>query len=112
MGIISLLAKENFIMTNKKLASKIGLTQASLFGELCSRYSYWASKGELTEEGFFFVTIEDIENATCIKRREQERLFKELVNCGLIEVKRIGLPAKRHVRILKTEYLEGVYIDG
>ena len=36
MGILQLLAKENYITYHKGLAKKLGVDEAILFGEMCS----------------------------------------------------------------------------
>lgn len=95
----SLLSHDNFIPVSKVLASKIGLLEATLFGELCAESDYWHERGEVTEDDYFFSTIENIENKLFIKRKTQERLIRTLVNIGLISISKRGLPAKRYIKI-------------
>lgn len=95
----SLLTQSNCIPTNRIIASIVGLVEATVFGELCGEFDYWRERGEITEDGYFFSTVENIENKLFIKRKQQEKIMKNLVNSGLISIKKKGCPAKRYVKI-------------
>lgn len=95
----SLLSHDNYIPVSKILASKIGLLEATLFGELCAESDYWHSRNEVTEDGYFFSTVENIEEKLFIKKDVQQRILKKLVNENLISISKRGLPAKRYIKI-------------
>jgi hypothetical protein len=95
----SLLSHDNFIPVSKVLASKIGLLEATIFGELCSESDYWHERNEVTEDGYFFSTVENIEDKLFVKKDTQQRVMKNLSNSGLISIAKKGLPAKRYVKI-------------
>ena len=95
----SLLTQANCIPTSKIVASIVGLTEATVFGELCGEFDYWRARNEVTSDGYFFSTVENIENKLFIKRKQQEKIIKNLVNSGLISVKKKGCPAKRYIKI-------------
>lgn len=94
--ISTLLASTGFIVTNKRLVQKLGLTEAALIGELCSEYNYWKSRGEASD-GWFFSTVDNIEKETGIKKVTQATLLKRLSEVGVLKYQRRGLPPKRHI---------------
>lgn len=94
--ISTLLASTGFIVTNKRLVQKLGLTEAALIGELCSEYNYWKSRGEAAD-GWFFSTVDNIEKETGIKKVTQATLLKRLSEVGVLKYQRRGLPPKRHI---------------
>lgn len=94
--VSSLLASTGFIVTNKRIVQRLGLSEAVLIGELCSEYNYWKSRGEVSD-GWFFSTVENIERETGIKKVTQASLLKKLSEAGLLKYQRRGLPPKRHI---------------
>lgn len=94
----SLLASTGFIVANKTLIRKIGLSEAVLIGELCSELNYWKEKGE-SEGGWFFSTVANVERETGIKKVTQATLLNKLQGFGLLEFRRAGLPPKRYIRL-------------
>lgn len=94
----SLLASTGFIVANKTLIRKIGLSEAVLIGELCSELNYWNDKGE-AEGGWFFSTVANVEKETGIKKVTQATLLNRLQGLGVLEFKRAGLPPKRYIRL-------------
>jgi len=82
------------IAFNPVLAKLAKSTTAGLF---MSQLLYWWDKGK--EEGWIFKTIEEINRETYLNRSEQDRAIKAWKSLGILEVKLIGLPAKRHFKI-------------
>lgn len=107
----SLLSHDNCIPTSRILASKIGLLEAVMFGELCGESDYWHNNGGITEDGYFFSTVENIETKLNIKRDVQQKILKKLQEKGLVEVVKRGLPAKRYVRI-NEQNLENLLLEN
>ena len=99
MNIVHLLANDNYIVVNKDLIRLVGLTEAVIFGELASEYVYWEKQGGLDDEGYFYSTIDNIENNTGINEKHQREAIKNLENIGILKSKRKGLPAKRYIKI-------------
>lgn len=100
LSILDLLRSDGSIVVNKKLAHILGLNEAVIYAELVSLHQYWAKRNELTEDGWFFCTIENLEENTSIKRDTQARTIAKLEKkWKLIETKRMGLPARRYFRI-------------
>lgn len=105
-----LLRSEGSIIVNKALVHSIGLDEAVLYSELFSRYIYFAFKGQLTEEGFFFNTVDDLEAATCLKVKRQRKAISNLQELSLIAYKVKGMPARRYFKIIDNEELLAKYL--
>lgn len=90
---------------NKNLARVIGLAAAIVYSELLSRHYYFAGRGKLRAGGYFYSTIDTLEFATTLSRHQQDMAIKVLVGEGLITTRLIGVPAKRHFRILDNASL-------
>lgn len=104
MGIIHLIANSNFIAVNKEVAKKIGLDEAIMLGELASEYDYWEKRGEL-EDGYFYSTVENVENSTTLSDYRQRKALKTLQSFGLVVTKAKGIPAKRYIKIIEAQVM-------
>ena len=105
MGILQLLASDNFITVNKTLIKELGLEEAVVFGELCSQHNLWEIKEEL-REGYFFCTVEKLLENTGLSEYKQRKAINNLKEKGLIEVKMMDLPAKRFIKINTEQVLK------
>lgn len=99
INVLNLLADGNFITVNKTVIKKVGLYEAILLGVLAGKQKYWEEHDGLTEDGYFFNTIENFEEETTISEYQQRQAFKHLEELGIISTKRIGIPAKKYFRI-------------
>lgn len=107
LNILDLLRADGSIVVNKKLAHQIGLETAAIYSELVSLFQYWSKREELVDDSkekspqakWFFVTIENLEENTTLKRSKQDKAIKKLKELGLIETKQMGLPKKRYFTI-------------
>ena len=86
---------------------ELGIDEAIMIGELASEYDYWDSKEQLDEDGFFYSTVENVEENTTLTKYKQKKALDNLQKLGLVEVKRKGLPAKRYIKI-NEEQLMGI----
>lgn len=59
---------------------------------------YWTGK-EARSDGFIWKTRVELEKETGLTRYEQEGARKKLLQLGVIEEKRAGIPAKMHYRV-------------
>lgn len=98
MGLVSLIASNNYIVVNKQLARAFGLEEALILGELASEMEYWQQRGEL-KDGYFYSTIENVKDSTTLSDKRQRSALNTLKEAGIIDVKLAGLPAKRYIRI-------------
>ena len=94
-----LLLSENYIQLNKLLIHAIGLHETILYCELCSRQKYFEDKGLLSEDGYFFNTVNDLYAGTGVTEKQQRTAIKNLVKLKLLNVVVKGLPAKRYFKI-------------
>ena len=97
--VLELLRSDGIIPLNKKLMRSLGVNTTIIYSELISRYKYFEDRGLLTDDGWFFNTVEDLEGGTTFKEKIQRRCIKQLVECGLIEQELRGVPAKRFFKI-------------
>lgn len=101
-GIIEVIANDNFIVVNKGLANKIGLNESILLGELAGEYNYYRKENRL-EYGWFYSTIENIQNNTSLTARQQRPAIEHLIELGLIEQENRGMPPKRYFKLNNKE---------
>lgn len=98
MGLVSMIASNNYIVVNKQLARMFGLEEAIMLGELASEMEYWQQRGEL-QGGFFYSTIENVKDSTTLSDKRQRSALTALKDAGIVDVKLAGMPAKRYIRI-------------
>ena len=96
------------VVLNKDLIRAIGLDAALLYSELCSKEEYFERRGDLTEDGFFFNTIENMEKDTTLSRYQQDKAIKLLVKLNLIEFEKRGMPAVRYFRVMDNDEIFNV----
>lgn len=73
-------------------------------GLFLSQAFFWTGKGTLPDgqfdpEGWFYKTMIQWEEETCLTRREQQTARKALKDSGVLEEKHAGLPAKLYFRV-------------
>ena len=106
MGITQLFGSNNFVVVNKTFIKLLGLEEAIILGELASEYDYWESNGKLDDEGYFFSTVENVEENTSLTKYRQKKALDTLQKFGIVDVKRKGLPAKRYIKIYEENLLK------
>ena len=94
-----LIRKDAYIPLNKQLAKLLGNDTAILYCELASRYYYFETKNQLTKDGMFFNTVEDLGEETNLSEKVQKKCVDKLVKAGLLEVKKFGLPCRRYFKM-------------
>ena len=91
MGVLQIIAKENFITYSKVVARKMGVNAAVLLGQFCS-YQNLA-------EGEFYREQSLIAEDTCLSIYEIRKAVDVLVENELLVVERKGVPAKNFYKI-------------
>ena len=104
MSVIQLIASSNYITVNKALIRLLGIDEAIILGELASEYEYWSRREEL-QDGYFYSTIENIEENTTLTEYKQRKALNNLKEQGIISVKIKGIPAKRFIKINEGQVL-------
>ena len=61
-----------------------GLNTAVLLMQLISEYNYYKSKEALTADGFFYSTVEHLENETCLSGHEQRKAINLLAELNIL----------------------------
>lgn len=91
MGVLQIIARENFITYSKVVARKLGVNTAVLLGQFCS-YQNLA-------EGEFYREQSLIAEDTCLSVYEIRKAVDVLVENELLVVERKGVPAKNFYKI-------------
>lgn len=97
--LYNLLSNDSFLSVNKTLAKEIGVIPAVMLAELIGEQKYWSIREELDREGFFYSTIENIEENCGLNRSQQDIAVKELIKFDLLDKKVLGLPRKRYFKV-------------
>lgn len=98
-SVINVLANDNYIIVNKSLIKEVGLKESILLGELAAEYNYYKNKNQLDEEGYFYSTIENVEENTSLSKYEQKKALEKLELRRLVFSKVKGIPATRHIKL-------------
>ena len=98
--IFKLLNPDNTVTVNRPLAHALGTTEAIIYSALIAKQAYYQHRGLLDEQGFFYSTINDLQESTGLTRYQQDRAIKDLAEFGLIECCKKGIPARRYFRII------------
>lgn len=112
-AIIRLLNPDNTISAHRMLAHAIGMTETIIYSSLISKQTYYLQNGMLSDDGWFFSTVCDLQESTTFGVKAQKTAISHLVAHGLIECENKGLPAKRHFRVIdNTENLMRLIEEG
>lgn len=84
---------------NRLIAHALGLDAAVIYSALISKREYYASRDMLDSEGWFYSTVEDMQESTSMAICKQRSAIKVLTDKGLVEVSKRGMPARRHFRL-------------
>ncbi len=102
--LIDLLRNDGSVTVNKRLLKSLGLQAAFIYSEILSKYAYHETRNELTNDGYFYYTIKDMERNTTLSAYQQRQALEKLLDIGLlIDVTEKGIPAKRHIKISLDE---------
>lgn len=98
-SVINLLANDNYIIVNRSLIKEIGLKETIILGELASEHNYYKKNNLLDDKGYFYSTIENVQENTSLSSYEQKKCLDNLSKRKIIDVVVKGIPAKRHIKI-------------
>ena len=94
-----IMASNGYIVLNKRAVRVFGLETAAILGELTAKSKYFKERGELTDDGYFYSTIEALEENTAVKVKKQRQILSELKEQGIVDVMLRGMPAKRFIKV-------------
>lgn len=99
MKILERLNPTNTGSFNRLIAHALGLDAAVVYSALISKREYYASRDMLDSEGWFYSTVEDMQESTSMAICKQRSAIKLLKDKGLVEVSKRGMTARRHFRV-------------
>ena len=79
-SILQLLNPDNTMSANRLLAHAIGLCETIIYSSLISKYTYYLNKGMIDEGGWFFSTVDDLQESTTYREKPQRTAIKHLNN--------------------------------
>lgn len=91
--------KRSSIMLDKGMIERYGLNTAVFLGELMSKAKYFEIKHQISDDGYFFNTVENMRHDTGLSRYQQEQAIKMLTDDHVLEMKHYGIPPKRFFRL-------------
>lgn len=100
-AIFAILNPNNTVSINRPLAHAIGLNETIVYGALLAKYQYYAENGSLYEGEWFYSTVSDLGESTTLSEKQQKHCIDMLCFHGLIECRKMGMPAKRYFRIIE-----------
>lgn len=100
------LYQDNYRTYNIDVARCLGVNAAIILSQLASKQRYFREKGKLTEQGYFYYTMEDLHDDTAISKHEQNLAIEILTTNGLIFKIVLGIPPKRHFRCYERAIME------
>ena len=109
-SLLQLISTDDHIVVSKKLARRLTLNEAVILGELITEYLYNESHNILTEDDYFYCTVENLEQNVFLNEFFQRKAIKHLCEEGLITVEKRGMPAKRYIRLNKDRIEEFITI--
>lgn len=92
-----------YICVNKALMRNLGNDAAIVYAELVRNYLYYEKQGTLTDDKYFFCTVESLEENCNVSKAQQNAIFKKLASLGLVKLDYRGLPKRRYVYLSTDE---------
>ncbi|MGN0669354.1 MAG: DUF6017 domain-containing protein [Oscillospiraceae bacterium] len=99
MEILEKLNPKNTVSFSRPIAHALGLGAAVVYSALIAKQVYYEKRNMLDNEGFFYSTIADLQESTALTKSQQSSAVKLLVEVGLVECKKRGMPARRCFRV-------------
>lgn len=109
--LFKLLNPDNTVTINRPLAHALGTNEAIIYSALIAKQAFYEQREMLDSEGWFYSTVNDLEESTALTKRQQSYSIKALVVAGLIESEKRGMPARRCFRVLENVELLKSYIE-
>lgn len=108
--LFKLLNPDNTVTINRPLAHALGVNETIIYSALIAKQAYYEQREILDGEGWFYSTVNDLEESTALTKRQQCCSVKVLVTAGLIESEKRGMPARRCFRVVKDVDLLKSYL--
>lgn len=82
--IFKLLNPDNTVSLNRPLAHALGTNEAIIYFALIAKQLYYEKRGMLDANGYFYSTIDDMQESTGLSRCQQDRAIKKMTEAYLI----------------------------
>jgi hypothetical protein len=99
--IVDLLRGDGSIIVNKNLVFATNHNTAMMYSELMGKYRYFKRQNQLTNDGYFFNTVDNMRLDTGLAKTAQKNAIENLIELGLIEYELRGAPPKRYFKPIK-----------
>lgn len=96
--VIEAFKSSGYLIINKTAIKRLGLIPAAMLGNYIDKYVYF-KKHSPEHEGWFYLTHEQIANQLNIKEHSIIKNKQFLIDQGVLQVKKMGLPAKEWLKI-------------
>jgi len=97
-----------FLMINKSLIQRLGLTNAAILSNYVDKYRYWSNRIE-DFNGWFFLTYEQQRQELNTSDYSLRLARKEFIDLGLLSTKRMGIPAKDYYQLNIENLINFIY---
>lgn len=106
--VTKLLSSSNFTLLNNSLIKALqgDLVQAFMLSHLVGMYTYFSNAGMISSDGWFYQTIDDIEENCGISAAKQRRALSLLEKAEIIGTRLVGSPPKRHFKVYTDKIVE------
>lgn len=111
-AVREMLTTSSFLLLNKTILEKYGLITGAILSNLIEKDKYWESKQTDEYSGWFFLTNEKQMEMFKVSRGTIQRSKQQLIDDGILQTKRIGIPAREWFSINYTLLLEQMTSDG
>jgi hypothetical protein len=95
---LEILSSDSYLVVNKKLVKRFGCSVAVFVSNLIDKYKYFYDKQILIDDGFY-ITHKKLIEEYGFNDRDIRNCKNILKTANIIELKRIGLPAKEYYYI-------------
>lgn len=106
MELFSLLNNSYKRNYDVRIAHSIGMNESLLLNELIYKHDYWEEQKRLEPDGSFFITQSDIERDIALSPKQQTRAMKNIIDLGLVSVKKYGMPAVNYYTINTQAFID------
>ncbi|MDD4989613.1 MAG: hypothetical protein PHV42_04285 [Candidatus Pacebacteria bacterium] len=106
---LTIFTHNNFGMYDRDIGKVVGHNASVILTELIEEREYYSKKlvnSRRYGDGWFYATIDHIQERCQLGRKEQDHALRILKKHGLVEIQVFGQPPKRHFRINIEKVLE------
>lgn len=108
---LELFSSKSHLVVNKRLLKQYGPNCAIFISNLIDKYSYFKSKNELIEDDWFFLVLENQEEQTGMGITKLRTAKNQMIDAGILKVKRMGIPSKEYYKINFKHLLQDVSLN-